>query len=123
MSYKLTLQEEKVVAIFTNTVEENEIKNAFLEIVDTIRIKELKLLVIDFTTIHSYVIPKDYMTILKTITKFSSAWNTEVKVVIIATNPEIRKVVTAIINNKVEHSWEYQLYNDIETARKFNSEV
>ena len=63
------------------------------------------------------------MKILKTITKFSSAWNTNVEVVIIATNPDIRTVVTAIIKNQEEHNWQYQLYKGIETAKEFNNDI
>lgn len=123
MGFRLNFQTGKIIATFSNTIEGTEIKDVFLEIFDTIYIKELKLLLFDFTAIESYVIPKDYMKTLKTITTFSSAWNTNVKVIAIATNPEIRTAVTGIIKNQKDYSWEYLLYTDIETARKFNSEI
>ncbi len=63
------------------------------------------------------------MKTLKTITTFSSTWNTNIKVIIVATNTEIRKVVPSIIEQQEEHNSEYKLYKNMETAREFNSEI
>jgi len=118
MSFKLDFKIEQVTATFTNVVEENEIQNAFLEIIDTIQISKLKHIVLDFSDIVSYVIPKDYMKTLKMITQFSATWNTNVKVIIVATNTEIRTVASSIIEHQEDHIWEYQLFEDLESAKK-----
>ena len=118
MSFKIHFTEKKATAPFNNIVEENEITNAFLEIVETLSIKKLDYIILDFSDIIFYTIPKDYKNILKMITHFSTTWNSEIDVIVIATNPEIRVVVTEIINNSSEFKWEYHLFKDIETVNK-----
>lgn len=118
MSFIINFSKKKVTATFNNKVEENEITDAFLQIVESVDIKKLDYIVLDFTDIISYVIPKDYMNILKTITHFSTTWNAEIDVIVIATNPEIRVVVNGIIKHNEEFNWEYHLFEDIETVNK-----
>ena len=123
MSAEINYKADKVIVTFTGIVKENEIKNTFLEVTETVRISKIKLFALDFTTITSYEIPKDYMNVLKTFTKFSSTWNSDIKVIVIATNPEIRKVLTAVINSHEEFNWQYLLYTDMETAIAANNEI
>ncbi|MCK5814819.1 MAG: hypothetical protein KAH07_02630 [Flavobacteriaceae bacterium] len=123
MSVYINYTAEKVVATFPNNVKKNEVRDVFLEIISTAHIDELKLLVLDFTTTTSYVIPKDFMIILKAATKFSSNWNPDVKVIIIATNPEVRQVTTTIINHQEELYWKYLLYTDIKSAKESHSGI
>ncbi len=118
MSFKIDFSERKVTSTFNNIVKENEIKNAFLQIVETIDIKKIDYLVLDFTGIISYTIPKDYMNILKTVTHFSTTWNSEIDIIVIATNPEIRAVVNGIIKHSAEFKWGYHLFDDLETVNK-----
>lgn len=119
MSVELKFEKGKATATFKNRVEENEITNAFIEITETVSIKKINYIILDFSDIVSYTIPKNYMDILKMITHFSSNWNSNIKVVNIATNPEIRKVVSEIIKVGDQISWEYVLFEDLASANNW----
>lgn len=116
MSFKLNFLKDRVVATFENDVLENEIKNAFIELVDSVSIKKIKFLIFDFSGIESYHIPKDYMETLKMITLFSSTWNTEIKVAIIATNPNIKTVVNGILEKQEDFAWKFNLFKEIQSG-------
>lgn len=119
MSFELLHLKDRTIATFNNAVLENEIKNAFIEIVDKISIKKIDFLIFDFTHISSYAIPKDYMETLKTITLFSSTWNTNIKVAIIASNANVRTVVKEIIKRQEEFNWEFNLFEELQTGIKW----
>lgn len=116
MSFKLNFLKDRVIAIFHNDVLENEIKNAFVDLVDSVSIKKIDFLIFDFSGIKSYTIPKDYMETLKMITLFSSTWNPDIKVALIATNSNIRTVVHTIMEKQEEFSWEFKLFEETNVA-------
>lgn len=123
MSFILDFSKNKATAAFSNIVGENEIKNSFLDIIETVNIKKLNYIVLNFTDIISYTIPKNYMDILKLTTHFSTKWNSEITVVVVATNAEIRIVVENIIEHQNQIKWKYFLFEGMETAKNAFSEI
>lgn len=116
MSFELLYLKDRTIATFRSDVKENEIKNAFIEIVDNISIKKIDFLIFDFTNITSYTIPKDPIETLKTITLFSATWNTDIKVAVIASNSNVRTVIKEVIKRQEEFNWEFNLFEEFQTG-------
>ena len=112
MSFELNFLKDRVTANFSSDVKAYEIKDAFLEIVENVNIKKIDFLMFDFTKIISYTPPKDYMETLKLITLFSSTWNPQIKVAIIASEPNIIMVMNEVIKLQEEFTWEFKLFED-----------
>jgi len=123
MSFTTKYYPKIAIAIFKNEVYSLEPTNAFIELVETANIKKIDYILFDFTGIASYTIPEDYMERVKFVTKFSVSWNSNIDVIIIATNPEIRFMITAYINHKENLKWKYHLYHDMESAKKVFPEI
>ena len=62
MSFKIAFLEKKIVVTFNKDLKEGEITTAFLEIIDTIDIKEVNHLIFDCSKALDYTYPTDYMT-------------------------------------------------------------
>ena len=118
MSFTLKFYAKKVIVTFSNIVKNLELTNAFIEIIETVSIKKLSFIVFDFTNIHSYSIPDDYMERVKFVTHFSASWNSNIDIIFIATNPDVRHLATAYINHKDNLKWNYYLFKNMETAKK-----
>ncbi len=118
MSFKINFSKKKATVIFNNSAEENEITNAFLEIVETVSIKKLTYIIFDCSEVVSYSIPADYLTRVKVLTRFSTAWNSDINIIFIATNSEIRRMATDFINLGDDLKWEYFLFDDMESTQK-----
>ena len=112
MSFELNFLKDRVTANFSSDVKAYEIKDAFLEIVENVNIKKIDFLMFDFTKTISYTPPKDYMETLKLITLFSSTWNPQIKVAIIASEPNIIMVMNEVIKLQEEFTWEFKLFED-----------
>lgn len=112
MSFDIKINSKIATIHFKNEVKENEIKHAFIELTEQFSISKLNAIVLDFIDITSYQIPHNYLEILKMITLFSENWNSTIKVAAIATNSNIRTVVSEIIKRKDEFKWEYRLFDD-----------
>lgn len=123
MSFTTKYYPKKAIATFKNEVNSLEPTNAFVELVETANIKKLDYILFDFADITSYTIPEDYMERVKFVTKFSVSWNSNIDVIIIATNPDIRFMITAYINHKDNLKWKYHLYYDMESAKKAFPEI
>lgn len=116
MSVKIKIKKDGVIATFSGNIEENEIRDTFIDIIEEINIKKITFFLFDFTAITSYTIPPNYMNILKMITHFSASYNKNVKAIIVATHPNITSVVEEIINNQEELKWEYLLFDNFDDA-------
>lgn len=123
MGFKINYSDKKAIVIFNDKAEENEITNAFLEIVETISIKKLNYIIFDCTNVISYYVPADYLTRVRVLTRFSTAWNSDINIIFIATNSEIRFMVNGFINLGDDLQWEYYLFDDMESATKVFSDI
>ena len=119
MPFEINIIDKRATATFNDTAAENEITNAFLEIVDTISIKKLNYIIFDCTEVINYVIPSDYMRRVKVVTHFSTSWNSEVTIIFVATNSEIRYMATAFMNHSEDLKWEYELFENLEETLKW----
>lgn len=122
MSFTIEILGERAITTFSNSVEENEIKNAFIKITEIASIEKLNYIIFNFTDITSYTIPKDYMNIVKIVTHFSSEWNKDIKALTVATHPNIRAITTEIIKHNNELNWEYLLFDNLVDAYNWCSE-
>ncbi|OIQ38257.1 MAG: hypothetical protein BM563_06450 [Bacteroidetes bacterium MedPE-SWsnd-G1] len=122
MSFELKFLKDRVIANFEGEVKAYEIKDAFIDIVENVSIKKLDLLIFDFTEIISYTPPKDYLETLRLITLFSSTWNPQIKVAIIALETNIRMVMNEVIKRQEEFTWEFKLFDNLESGRKWCQE-
>ena len=118
MSVKIKFLKNGVIATFSSNIEENEIRDAFIDIIEKVSIKKITYFLFDFTDIISYTIPPNYMNIVKMITHFSVSYNEDIKALIVATHPSITSVVSEIINNQEELKWEYFLFDKLSDAQK-----
>ena len=118
MSVKIKFLKNGVIATFSSNIEENEIRDAFIDIIEKVSIKKINYFLFDFTDITSYTIPPNYMNIVKMITHFSVSYNEDIKALIVATHPSITSVVSEIINNQEELKWEYYLFDKLSDAQK-----
>jgi hypothetical protein len=118
MSVKIKIKKEGVIATFIGNIEENEIRDTFIDIIEKVSIKKITFFLFDFTNITSYTIPPNYMNLLKMITHFSVSYNENIKAIIVAKHPNITSVVNEIIANKEELKWEYFLFEDLKSAEK-----
>lgn len=121
MSYTLDYYPKKVIATFKNDIELLEISKAFLEVIETVSIINLNYLVFNLTNITSYTIPDNPLERLKLITQFSTAWNSNITVIFVATNSEIKHMVTGFMIHSQSNDdihWQYHLFEDMESARK-----
>ena len=116
MSVKIKIKNNGVIATFSGNIEENEIRDTFIDIIEKVNIKKIAFFLFDFTAITSYTIPPNYMNILKMITHFSVSYNEEIKAIIVATHPNITSVVKEVIVNQKELKWEYFLFDNIDDA-------
>ncbi len=123
MSFTLKYYPKKVIATFKNTVAYLELTRAFVEIVETVDIKKLSFIIFDFTKITSYTIPEDYLERVKFVTRFSVSWNSNIDIIFIATNPNVRHMATAYVNHKDNLKWKYHLFKDMETVKKSFSKI
>ncbi|MFK5878013.1 MAG: hypothetical protein QM478_00810 [Flavobacteriaceae bacterium] len=113
MSVKIKIKNNGVIATFSGNIEENEIRDTFIDIIEKVNIKKIAFFLFDFTNITSYTIPPNYMNLLKMITHFSVSYNEDIKALIVATHPSITIVVSEIINNQEELKWEYFLFDKL----------
>jgi len=113
MSVKLNFQKDKVIATFSGNIEENEVRNTFIDIVEKVSIKKMSCIIFDFTNILSYTIPPDFINLLKMVTHFSASWNGNVKGIMIATRPNVVKAANQIINNQALLKWDYFLFDNL----------
>ncbi|PCI11390.1 MAG: hypothetical protein COB73_02185 [Flavobacteriaceae bacterium] len=123
MSFTIKYYPKIAIATFKSEVKSLEPTNAFVELVETGNIKKIDYIIFDFTDITAYTVPEDYMERVKFVTEFSVSWNSNIDVIIIATNPEIRFMITAYINHKDNLKWKYHLFNDMESAKKIFPEI
>lgn len=119
MGFKINILDKKATVTFNETAEENEITNAFLEVVDTISIKKLNYIIFDCTNVINYAVPADYMARVKVVTHFSTAWNSNITIIFVATNSEIRFMATAFINHTEDLKWNYMLFDNLEETLKW----
>jgi len=118
MSFKINYQTEKIIATFKDNLENLELTKAFFEMIETVSIININYLIFDLTDITSYTIPENYIEKLKLNTQFSTSWNSNIAVIFIATNSEIRQMVTGFINHNEDLKWEYHLFDDMENVKK-----
>lgn len=119
MSYILNFFDEKAIASFSEDVKEGELTLAFLEIVDTINIKEIKHIIFDCSLAIDYTFPKDYMTRVKVVTQFSTAWNSNINIIFVATNEQVRYMAKGFINHSEDLKWKYHLFEKMSEANEF----
>ncbi|MCF6280019.1 MAG: hypothetical protein L3J14_06695 [Flavobacteriaceae bacterium] len=119
MGYTLNILGKKAFITFDDTAEENEITNAFLEVVDIINIRKLNYIIFDCTNVINYAVPADHMARVKVVTHFSTAWNANITIIFIATNSEIRFMATAFINHNEDLKWNYMLFEDLNETLKW----
>lgn len=122
MSYILNFSNKKVITTFSNDVKEGELTAAFLEIIDTINIKEINHIIFDFSKAIDYSYPKDYMTKVKVVTQFSTAWNANINMIFVATNKQVRHMVNGFMNHYDDLKWKYHLFENINEALKISDE-
>ncbi len=123
MSVKIKIKKEGVIATFSGNIEENEIRNTFIDIIEKVNIKKIAFFLFDFTDITSYTIPPNYMNLIKMITHFSVSYNEDIKAIIVATHPNIVSVVNEIMKNKAELKWEYFLFDNINDALNCSKQI
>ena len=97
MSVKIKFLKDGVISTFSGNIEENEIRDTFIDIIEKVSIKKITYFLFDFTDITSYTIPPNYMNIVKMITHFSVSYNENIKGIIVATHPSITSVASEII--------------------------
>lgn len=119
MSFKINILERRAFITFNDTAEENEITNAFLEVVDNISINKLNYIIFDCTNVINYAVPADHMARVKVVTHFSTAWNSNIAIIFIATNSEIRYMATAFINHNEDLKWKYLLFENLNETLKW----
>ncbi|PHR72243.1 MAG: hypothetical protein COA67_05405 [Lutibacter sp.] len=119
MGFKINFIDKKTVATFSKDLKEGEITAAFLEIVDTINIKEINHMIFDCSKAVDYTSPKDYMTRVKVVTQFSTAWNADINMLFVATNTQVRQMVTGFMNHYDDLKWKYHLFEKISEAHDF----
>ncbi len=119
MPYKINILKKRVLVTFDDTAAKKEITNAFLEIVETIDIKELNYIIFDCSKVINYVLPADYLWRGKLITKFSESWNPNITILCVATNPEIRFMASAFVNISEQLKWNYKLFKNLNEAMYF----
>jgi len=122
MSFKIDFLEKKIVVTFSKDLKEGEITTAFLEIIDTINIKEVDHLIFDCSKALDYSYPIDYMTRIKVLTQFSIEWNADINVIFVATNLQVRHMVKGLINHYDDLKWKYHLFKDISDAHSLCNE-
>lgn len=118
MSVKIKFPKKGVIATFNGNIEENEIRDTFIDIIEKVSIKKITYFLFDFSDITSYTIPPNYINIVKMITHFSVSYNENIKALIVATHPSITSVVSEIIKNQEELKWEYFLFDKLSDAQK-----
>lgn len=119
MSFNLDFLDDKAIATFNEDLKEGEITTAFLEIVDTINIKELKHIIFDCSKAKDYTFPKDYMTRVKVVTHFSTTWNENINIIFVSTNPQVIHMVNGFINHDDDLKWKYHLFENLDMALSF----
>lgn len=122
MSYLLNFFDKKAIATFSEDLKEGEITDAFLEIVDTINIKEINHIIFDCSKAIDYTYPKDYMTRVKLVTQFSTTWNTDINIIFVATNKQVRYMATGFINHDDDLKWKYHLFENMKEAIAFTNQ-
>jgi hypothetical protein len=122
MSFKIDFLGKKIIATFSKDLKEGELTTAFIEIVDTINIKEVNHIIFDCSKALDYNYPSDYMTRTKVITQFSTAWNADVKVIFVATNLQVRQMALGLVNHYDDLEWTYHLFENISDAHRLCNE-
>lgn len=122
MSFNINFSQERVLTNFNESIDKNDIKNAFFQVTENVDFENLKHLVLDFTDVISFEIPDNFIKTTKTLTHFFTVWNPEIKVVIIATNKEIRTIYSELIKNGKELVWEYVLFESWDELKKWDSD-
>ena len=112
MSFKINFLDNKVIATFSNEVHKDDIRNAFLYVVENGNIKKLKHIIFDYTITTEYSIPEDFLETVQVFTKFSQTWNTNINAITVATNENLRFVSKEVIKNsqKLDLLWNYILF-------------
>ena len=118
MSFKIDFLGTKVIATFSKEVQEDEIKDAFLYVVENGNVKKLKHIIFDYTNTIEYAIPDNFLETVQVFTKFSQTWNTNINAIAVATNQNLRIVTNEIIKNseKLNLLWNYMLFDDLTKA-------
>ena len=118
MSVKIKFLKEGVIATYSGNIEDNEIRNTFIDIVDKVDINKISFILFDFTDITSYTVPPNLMNIVKMITHFSVSYNEDIKAITVATHPNIIRLVNEIVKNQEDLKWEYFLFDNLSDAQK-----
>ena len=118
MPYKINILDKKATATFNDTAAKHEITNAFLEIVDTVDVKELNFIIFDCSKVVNYSIPADYIWRVKVLTRFSESWNENITIIFVATNSEIRYMVKTYIDRS-DLKWDYHLFENLEQLNEW----
>ncbi len=121
MSNKIDFLKDKVIATFGETIEENEITEAFLKIIDTIDIININAIILDCSSTINYTIPADYMSRVRIVTQFSTTWNPELDFIYVTTNKEIIHMMTDIINHDQDLKWKYHIFKNLNDAMHYLS--
>ena len=118
MSFSLSFYPKTAIASFKGKVPTLSVTNAFVEITEHISVKKLTYTVFDFTGISSYTMPEDYKERVKFVTQFSISYNTNIHIIIIATNDEVKKMATGFTKHKDNLTWKYFLFENMEEVKK-----
>lgn len=125
MNYQINYFKEKVVIKYHKNVVKDELKFAFLDITEIADFEILKYIVHDFSTVESYVNTnvENYIEKANLITHFYATWNTNIKIITIATNTEIRTMFSEIIKNSKKLIWEHFLFENWDSVQNWKSDI
>ena len=118
MSVKIKFLKEGVIATYTGNIEDNEIRDTFIDIIHKVNIDKINFILFDFTNIISYTIPPNSINIVKMITHFSVSHNEDIKAITVATHPNIIRLVNEIVKNQEDLKWEYFLFDNLSDAQR-----
>lgn len=121
MGFNTEFHKEKVIITFDQVYNKGDIMDSFISLTENVSLKKMNHLIFDYSKVNSFPIPEEYITHLKLLTKFSLSWNKNINIISIATNSNIKKMVTGIINyNKGgKLQWNYMLFESLNDALKW----
>ncbi|MFK5878012.1 MAG: hypothetical protein QM478_00805 [Flavobacteriaceae bacterium] len=117
MSVEIKFLKNGVTATFSGNIEDNEIRDTFIDITEKLYIKNINYILFYFINITSYIPPKNALQNHKTISHFSVSYNKKIKAVIVATHPDIVAIAKKFIKNQANLKWEYFYFDNIEDAQ------
>ena len=124
MSFNIDFLQKKIIVTFNNPYEKGDIRNSFINITENINLKKIDHLIYDYSNIKSFSTPKEYIKILKLLTKFSTSWHNNLNILCIAKNIDLRNMITTIIgyNKNLDLKWNYMLFKNLEETLKWCAE-